>query len=77
MIEITLVMHGVLRRFVPEGKDRMAYRLPEGTTVSELIESLEAQDDVWCVAINGTVAKVTATLSAGDVLDCFEPLEGG
>lgn len=77
MIDIVVVMHGVLRRFVPDGGDRMPRRIPEGTTIAELIEEIDAQHDVWCVALNGTVAKLSAPLSDGDTVDCFEPLEGG
>ena len=77
MIEVAVVMHGVLRRFVPDGGDRMPRRVPEGTTIAELIEEIDAHHDVWCVALNGTVAKIGARLSDGDTVECFEPLEGG
>lgn len=77
MIEITLTMHGNLRRFLPEGRSSTTLRVPEGTTLQQLIEIVHARHDVWLAAVNGTATAVTATLSAGDAVELFEQLEGG
>lgn len=77
MIEITVTMHGNLRRFLPEGEAATTLRVPEGTTLRQVIAMMSAQDDVWLVAVNGTAVPVAATVAAGDAVDLFEQLEGG
>jgi sulfur carrier protein ThiS len=77
MIAITVTMHGNLRRFLREGRASTALRVPDGTTLQQVIEMVHAQDDVWLVAINGAAASVAATVAAGDAVDLFEQLEGG
>jgi sulfur carrier protein ThiS len=77
MIEITLTMHGNLRRFLPEGRRSTRLRVPEGTTLRQVMEAVHAQDDVWLAAVNGAAAPITAKVSAGDAVDFFEQLEGG
>ena len=77
MIEITVTMHGNLRRFLPEGQSSTTLRVPEGTTLRQVIAMLHAQNDVWLVAVNGTAVPVMATVAAGDAVDLFEQLEGG
>jgi sulfur carrier protein ThiS len=74
---VTVVMHGTLRRFLPEGAARATLELPAGATVGELLAGLGADGDTWMVARNQTVAERDAVLAPGDVLECFEPLAGG
>jgi sulfur carrier protein ThiS len=74
---VTVVMHGTLRRFLPEGAARATLDLRPGATVGELLAELGADQDTWLVARNQTVAERDAVLAPGDVLDCFEPLAGG
>ena len=77
MIEITLTMHGNLRRFLPDGRGSVRLPVADGTTLREIVESLGAQHDTWLVAVNGAACPVTAVVMPGDRIDCFERLEGG
>ena len=74
---ITVVMHGNLRRFLPDGAAQGAVELPEGATISVLLDRLGAADDTWLVARNQVAAERDAVLAAGDVVDCFEPVAAG
>jgi sulfur carrier protein ThiS len=74
---VTVHMHGNLRRFMPEGRDRMAMEVGEGTTIQTLLSSLGAERDTWLVAVNGTTVDQGRVLGPGDQLDCFEPMTGG
>ncbi|HZP36692.1 MAG TPA: MoaD/ThiS family protein [Methylomirabilota bacterium] len=70
-------MHGNLRRFMPDGRDRMVVDLPDGTTVDAFLTSLGAERDTWLVAVNGRTVERDHRLAARDILDCFEPVAGG
>ena len=74
---ITVIMHGTLRRFLPEGAARATLDLPTGTTIEDLLVSLGAEKDTWVVALNQSTADRDKVLTSGDVLDCFEPVSGG
>jgi sulfur carrier protein ThiS len=76
-VTVTVHMHGNLRRFMPDGADRLAMTLAAGTTIETLLSSLGAAGDTWLVAVNGAVAARDRVLEAGDSLDCFEPVAGG
>jgi len=74
---VTLHMHGNLRRFMPDGRDRTTMELDAGTTIGMLLTSLGAERDAWLVAVNGTTVDKERVLEAGDLLDCFEPVAAG
>lgn len=74
---VTLHMHGNLRRFMPDGRDRTTMELDAGTTIGTLLTSLGAERDTWLVAVNGTTVDKERVLEAGDLLDCFEPVAAG
>jgi sulfur carrier protein ThiS len=74
---VTVHMHGNLRRFMPEGRDRVAMELTAGTTIEALLVSLGAADDTWLVAVNGAACEKGRVLQTGDWLDCFEPVAAG
>jgi len=76
-IDVRVTLNGTLRRFLPDSHGSTTLRVPDGTTVAELVAGLGAADDVWLTAVNGEVAPVSTPLAAGDEVDCFEPLEGG
>jgi sulfur carrier protein ThiS len=76
-VTVTVVMHGTLRRFLPEGAARATLDLRDGATIGEVLAGLGAEHDTWLVARNQAVAERDAVLGPGDVLDCFEPLAGG
>lgn len=66
---VTVHMHGNLRRFMPEGHDRL--------TIETLLVSLGAARDTWLVAVNGATCEKDRVLQTGDLLDCFEPVAAG
>ena len=77
---VTVVMHGTLRRFLPEGAARATLQLRDGATVGEVLAELGAEaseHETWLVARNEAVAERDHVVGPGDVLDCFEPLAGG
>jgi sulfur carrier protein ThiS len=76
-MSVTVHMHGNLRRFMPEGRDRMAMELAPGTSIEALLASLGADRDTWLVAVNGVACEPHRVLQEGDLLDCFEPVAAG
>ena len=76
-MSVIVHMHGKLRRFMPEGRDRTAMEVAPGTTIEVLLDSLGAERDTWLVAVNGAACEKDRVLQQGDLLDCFEPVAGG
>ena len=76
-MSVMVHMHGNLRRFMPEGRDRTAMEVTPGTTIEALLASLGAERDTWLVAVNGAACEMDLILQDGDLLDCFEPVAGG
>jgi sulfur carrier protein ThiS len=74
---VTVHMHGNLRRFMPDGRDRMVMEVGAGTTIETFLASLGAERDTWLVAVNGKAAEMDCVLAPSDQLDCFEPVAGG
>ena len=74
---VTVHMHGNLRRFMPDGRDRMVMQVEAGTTIETFLASLGAERDTWLVAVNGKAAEKDRVLGPSDQLDCFEPVAGG
>ena len=74
---VTVHMHGNLRRFMPEGRDRAAVPVAPGATVQALLSWLGAERDTWLVAVNGRAVERDHVLAPDDVVDCFEPVAGG
>lgn len=77
MMDVTLQMNGALCRFLPDGRRVVRLSVPEGSTVADLVEAVEARDQVWLVAVNGSVRRITDPIASGDVIDCFSMMEGG
>ncbi len=77
MIRVEVNMHGHLRRFLPDGVASMQLDLPEGTTVLNLIDRLQVQNEVWLASIDDTVVPLSAELNDGAELNFFPILEGG
>ena len=76
-MSVTVHMHGNLRRFLPEGRDRTAMEVAPATTIEALLTALGAERDTWLVAVNGAACEKDRVLQEGDRLDCFEPVAGG
>lgn len=76
-MEVAVHLHGNLRRFLPEGRDRTVLEVAPATTIEGLLASLGAHRDTWLVAVNGVTVERDHVLQPGDQLDCFEPVAGG
>jgi sulfur carrier protein ThiS len=76
-VTVTVIMHGNLRRFMPDGAMRAAVELPDGATIETLLAQLGAAEDTWLVARNQVTAGRDQELAAGDTVDCFEPVAAG
>jgi sulfur carrier protein ThiS len=76
-VTVTVHMHGNLRRFMPEGRDRAPLSVAPGATVQGLLAGLGAERDTWLVAVNGQTVERDHVLAPDDVVDCFEPVAGG
>ena len=76
-MNVTVHMHGNLRRFMPEGRDRVTMELLPETRIQTLLTSLGAERDTWLVAVNGVTCDQDRVLHEGDLLDCFEPVAAG
>ena len=76
-MRVTVHMHGNLRRFMPEGQDRMTMEVAPQTSIETLLVSLGADRDAWLVAVNGRACGQDRILEEGDLLDCFEPVAAG
>ena len=76
-MSVTVHMHGNLRRFMAEGRDRVTMEVASGTRIGALLASLGADRDIWLVAVNGVACEQDRVLQEGDLLDCFEPVAAG
>lgn len=76
-VTVTVHMHGNLRRFMPEGRDRALVPVAPAATVQALLAGLGAEQDTWLVAVNGKPVERDHVLAPNDVVDCFEPVAGG
>jgi hypothetical protein len=77
MLDIQVVMHGNLRRFLPEGIASTHVRVAEGTTVRSVAQRFDAQDEVWLSAIDEVVVSMSEPLTRDATIDFFAILEGG
>jgi sulfur carrier protein ThiS len=76
-VTITIILHGNLRRFLPDGAMRATVQLPDGATIENLLERLGLTHDTWLVARNQVAAARDQVLDPGDIVDCFEPVAAG
>src|SRR5262245_14126438 len=73
-MSVTVNMHGNLRRFMPEGRNRVTMDVAPDTSIAALLASIGADRDTWLVAVNGVACELHRVLQEGDLLDCFEPV---
>jgi hypothetical protein len=59
MTNVEVNTHGTLRRFLPRGVSSVRLDLPEGTTVCEVIELLQAEHEIWLASIGDRVVIYT------------------
>jgi sulfur carrier protein ThiS len=76
-MRVTVHMHGNLRRFMRDGRDRVTIDVAPDITIQTLLASRGADRDTWLVAVNGVACGQDRVLQEGDLLDCFEPVAAG
>jgi molybdopterin converting factor small subunit len=82
-MEITVKLHGVLRRHRPDGIEGAPHhpftmKLPSAATVDDLGESLGLGHQVsFIAAVNGEAAELETMLHEDDVVYFFPPAAGG
>ena len=76
MIDIHLL--GYLARFSPTKKEKFQLELPNGATVSQLVEKVEFPADLSkVVLVNGHHGNGSTQLADGDEVSIFIPEAGG
>lgn len=79
-MQITVHLHTILQRQTPEGIiNRIEIDIPEGSTLADLIDSLEIQLSVdnMLLAVNHRTAEVDQVLKEGDVVNLMPAISGG
>jgi molybdopterin converting factor small subunit len=79
-VRVEVQLFATLGTYLPPGAvgDRVAFDIPDETTVGDLIRSLRIPADLECLAVvNGIDAAPGHRLVDGDVLSLFPPLAGG
>jgi sulfur carrier protein ThiS len=74
---VTVHLHGNLRRFMSEGRDRATIEVPADARVEDLLAMLGAAKDTGFVAVNNAMVERDHVLRSADVVDCFEPVAAG
>lgn len=74
-MKITVKLFATLRDYGPEIQ---VLNVPEGSTIEEVVESLDLPEDIPLLRIvNGVHGGPEKTLEDGDVLALFPPVGGG
>jgi molybdopterin converting factor small subunit len=79
-VKVEVCLFATLAAYLPRAGsgDSVILELPEGSTVGEVVESLEIPADLECLrVVNGRDAPPEQVLNEGDVLSIFPPLAGG
>lgn len=76
-MNVTVTMWGNLRRFMPEGVGSTVLEVADEATVEDLAVQMGAEHDVYAVAVNGKVVRLSTALSPGDRVFLFDHLHGG
>lgn len=77
MLDIEVVMHGNLRRFLPDGAASMQVQVLEGATIRSVARRFNALDEVWLSAIDDAVVPLSEPLVRNATVHFFSILEGG
>ena len=76
-MDVNIKLHGILRDYLPKkAKGRTTLTVPEGTTISNIIEQLKIKQTVSAV-VNGAETENSHTLQNGDELQMFRLIAGG
>ena len=76
-MDVNIKLHGILRDYLPKkAKGRTTLTVPEGTTISNIIEQLKIKQTVSAV-VNGIEVENKYTLQDDDDLQMFRLIAGG
>jgi sulfur carrier protein ThiS len=77
-MQVKLVLFGMVReRLAKETRGRLTVEMPEGSTIANLLTSLDVRIAVIC-SLNGQIERDFGTeLHEGDELQIFQPVGGG
>jgi molybdopterin converting factor small subunit len=79
-MKVEVRLFATLQPYLPAGAsgDGVSLELPAGTTVGDVVESLEIPSGLTCLTVvNGRDADPDQVLAPGDELALFPPLAGG
>ena len=79
-MKVEVELFATLAAYLPAGAtgDSVTLEIPDGTTVAEVIRSLQIPIRLECLTVvNGRDAPSEHQLADGDVLSLFPPLAGG
>lgn len=79
-MKVEVALFAYLSAYQPDGqagRHPRTLEFPDGTRISDIIESLELPDEPRVVFVNGKHAAEEALLREGDRLAIFPPVAGG
>jgi sulfur-carrier protein len=79
-MNVDVALFAFLSDYQPDragGRHARAFELAEGTTVTDVIQTLGLPDQMRIVFVNGRKAPESAELHDGDRLAIFPPVAGG
>ena len=76
-MEIKLSLHGILRDYLPKkAKGKATLTLPDGATVTDVIQELKIKQNV-SVVVNGVEVEQNHILQSGEEVQLFRLIAGG
>ena len=77
-ISVQIKLNAVLRRYAKEGRTEIGLRLPEGSTIRDVLRELDIPSaEVAFAAVNLKYAECSQALEDEDEVILFPPLMGG
>jgi molybdopterin converting factor small subunit len=77
-MEVKVKLYAWLAKYRPDAEGEFPVELPEGSTVSDLMEELRIPPGSAALAIvNGSQQKKSTILQDGDEVSLFPPVGGG
>lgn len=69
---------GDLRKFAPNNEDVVEAELPEGATVSDLVDAVHVErGELWRASVDKQLVELGQVLHEGDEVFLFPPIGGG
>ncbi|MCL4369704.1 MAG: MoaD/ThiS family protein [Chloroflexi bacterium] len=69
---------GDLKKFAPHDEDVVEVDLPEGSTVSKLVDAAHVErGELWRASIKNQLVELDQVLQEGDEVFLFPPIGGG